>query len=157
MAGRAKGSEFVVRLPLLPRADIPNGSATAKSSPADGAPRRILIVDDDRDAARTLQLMLARKGHDVRSVFHGDDVLSTAREFRPDVILLDIELPDVDGYEGARWVRGTAELDGTLLIATTGYGTDEDIRQARAAGFDEHLAKPVALDRLQATVARGRA
>ena len=130
---------------------------TPQARPGRAAPARsVLIVDDDRSSAKSMQLILARRGHDVRIVHLGDEVLGLALEFRPDAVLLDIGLPDVDGYEVARKLRASPSLDGTLIVAMTGYAHADDVREARRAGVDEHVAKPVDLDRLLALLRRGR-
>jgi CheY-like chemotaxis protein/two-component sensor histidine kinase len=141
--GPGRGSEFVVRLPLLARAPArPERPAPeAQAQPAGG--RRVLVVDDNRDSAETMAVLLRLWGHEARSAEHGEAALAVAQEFRPQAVLLDIGLPQMDGYEVARRLRALPGLDGVLLIAMTGYGQDRDRRRARRAGFDHHLVKPV--------------
>src|SRR5262245_37249971 len=116
---------------------------------------RVLIVEDSVDAAEIMAELLKRRGHEVRVAHDGATGLSAARAFRPHVILLDIGLPDMDGYAVARHLRGE-DLGGDLLVALTGYGEAQDRERARQAGFDRHLTKPVDPDALVALVdARG--
>lgn len=119
--------------------------------------RRVLIVDDDRPAAGAMQRILARRGHRVEVVERGSDALGAALASRPHAVLLDIALPDVDGYEVARRLRKAPALDRTLIVATTGYTSEDHLRRARRAGFDAHLAKPIDLEALLGLLARGRA
>jgi PAS domain S-box-containing protein len=148
--GAGRGSEFIVRLPLREEpAIVREVSASAKPSGHSGRPRRILIVDDNRDAAQALRLLLEGDGHEVRTADDGASGLELARADRPDVVLLDIGLPKMDGYEIARRIRGDAALEGTLLIAVTGYGQMHDRARASASGFHHHLVKPVAFAALQ--------
>jgi len=109
--------------------------------------RRILVVDDNHDSAESLALLLELQGHDVRTAFTGPAAIETASAFRPEIVLLDIGLPGMDGYEVARRLR--ADLGRVRLIALTGYGRDEDRDRSREAGFDHHLVKPVDLEALK--------
>ncbi len=153
--GAGLGSEFTVRLPLdldpAPRVAPPRAVVAAAS-----APRRILVVDDQADAAAILARLLRGRGHDVRVAADGLSALEVAAEHRAEVILLDIGLPGMDGYETARRLRDRPETRASLLIALTGYGQEEDIRLALDAGFDRHLVKPTDLDAIEAILARGR-
>jgi CheY-like chemotaxis protein len=103
----------------------------------------VLVVDDNIDAAYSIAKILQLFGHDVRCEHDGAAALGAAREYRPDVVVLDIGLPGMDGYEVARRLRSMDELPGPRIVAVTGYGQDEDRRRSREAGFDEHLTKPV--------------
>jgi PAS domain S-box-containing protein len=145
--GLEHGSEFVVRLPALehrPALLVPGGaSGTAADEPATA--RRVLVVDDNTDAAETLALMLQLAGHDTRTAPDGPSALALARTFRPEVVLLDIGLPGMDGHEVARRLRQERGCGGLLLIAVTGYGQAADKQQAREAGFDHYLVKPINL------------
>ena len=105
-------------------------------------PRRVLVVEDSLDSAEILGELLRRWGHEVRLAHDGKAALEEARAFRPEVVLLDIGLPDIDGYAVAQRLRAEG-LSGELLVALTGYGPDEDRERARQAGFDRHLVKPV--------------
>lgn len=110
--------------------------------------RRILIVDDNEDAAVSLAVLLRALGHETHTALDGETALASVATLRPDIVLLDIGLPDLDGYEVAQRLRegGAQEL---RLIALTGYGQEEDLRRAREAGFDQHLLKPVNLETLK--------
>ncbi len=145
--GVGQGSTFEVRLPLIP----PPGETPMEEEGSSAAGRRILIVDDNADAADSLALLLRLNGHNTQSVYVPEEALERTLEFGPQIVLLDIGLPRIDGYEVARRIRAR---DGAVrLIALTGYGQRDDIERARAAGFDAHLIKPVdlaALDRLLA-------
>lgn len=112
--------------------------------------RRVLIVEDNRDAARMLSLLLQMDGHQVCAAHSGLQALETARTFEPEVILLDIGLPDMSGYEVARQLRSEPQFDQALLVALTGHGSDQDRQRTREAGFDEHVVKPPPLPDLQA-------
>jgi CheY-like chemotaxis protein len=150
-AGPGEGSEFVVRLPLLPdvspaaAAHEPDGGRRAKAA----VTHRILVVDDNRDSADSLAMLLRLVGHDVRTAHDGRQALVVAATYRPDLVLLDIGLPGMDGFAVARHLRSQPELAGVVLVALTGYGSDEDRRQAQAAGFNQHMVKPVNFDALQ--------
>jgi len=133
-AGPGCGSEFLLRLPLL---------STSTAEAAEPQRLSVLVVDDNVDAAQTLEALLEAHGHRALVAFDGETGLKLARENVPDVILLDIGLPGMNGYEVARAIRGTPALQGVVLAAVTGYGTDEDRREAVDAGFDVHLSKPV--------------
>jgi CheY-like chemotaxis protein len=111
---------------------------------------RVLVVDDNVDAANSAAMLLrATAGHDVRAVYSSQAALEAASEYRPNVILLDIGLPEIDGYEVARRLRQQPELKDVRLIALTGYGMDVDRHRSHAAGFDHHLVKPFDLKQLQ--------
>ncbi len=143
--GPGTGSEFVVRLPLLPQpieAETP--AREERREAADRPPRRrILVVDDNVDAARSLARLLARLyGQDVRVAHDGPEALGVAGEYRPEVVLLDIGLPGMDGNEVARRLRDQPEFEQTLIVALTGWGQESDLEKSRAAGFDHHLVKP---------------
>ena len=148
-AGLGLGSEFTIRLPTLPSiVQVPAPLENPKSCPPEAAPRRILIVDDIVDTSTSLAELLKIWGHEVRMDHNGPAALDTAQAWRPDVVLLDIGLPGMNGFEVARRLR--AEHGNTMrLIAMTGYVQDSDRQKAREAGFDEHLAKPVDLIFLQ--------
>jgi two-component system CheB/CheR fusion protein len=148
--GPGKGSEFTLRLPL---AAAPARSALRGSGDSNAAlVRRILVVDDNVDAAESLGTMLKFTGHDVRVVHGGRDALTTAREFLPQVMIVDLGMPDVDGYEVARAVRADPQLAAARLIALSGYGQAEDRRRTKEVGFDQHLVKPVEREALDAAI-----
>jgi signal transduction histidine kinase/CheY-like chemotaxis protein len=144
-AGLGQGSEFVVKLPLAP--PIRSEDSALSSSSADsesGAPKwRILVVDDNADAADSLAILLELGGSDVQVAHDGLAALAIAETLRPDIIFLDIGMPQMDGYEVARRIRSTTSLDGVLLVALTGWGQEDDRRRSAEAGFDVHLVKPV--------------
>ncbi len=148
-AGIGRGAEFVVSLPLAaaPAPGIAAGLGVR------GASRRVLIVEDNVDAARSLAEILELAGHRVSVAFAARAGLDLAREARPDVVICDIGLPGMDGYEFARTVRRDESLRGIRLIALTGYAQPEDRQRALEAGFDAHEAKPASLDRLAALLA----
>jgi PAS domain S-box-containing protein len=148
--GAGRGAELSLRLPLLSKtkpAEAP-AAASPELAPAQ-IPRRVLVVDDNRDAAMTLEMLVQLWGHAVRTVHTGPAAIEEAVAFRPEVVLLDIGLPEMDGYEVARRLRANPDLKETVLVAITGYGQDDDRRRSREAGFDHHLVKPVDPTRLQ--------
>ncbi len=152
--GPGQGSEFVVRLPLLrqeTQASSPAGAA--QESPAVG-PLRVLVVDDSRDAADSLAMMLRLAGHDVRTAYGGPEALEVARQFRPRLALLDLGMPGMDGYEVARRLSRQSQAECPVLVALTGWGQEEDRRRSGEAGFQEHLVKPVEPDALARVMAR---
>jgi PAS domain S-box-containing protein len=145
--GLGRGSEFVIRLPLPPedglstlRADRASPSHDTGDAEAHG--RRVLVVEDNPDAAQTLTELLALWGHDVALACRGEDALALAAAFHPEIALVDIGLPGMDGYEVARSLRRAADGTGPVLIGLTGYGQEEDRSRGREAGFDHHLIKP---------------
>ena len=145
-AGVGRGSEFIVR--LFAAADVATPSRPAPP-PAEMVPprrRRVLIVEDHEDARESLRLMLELAGHDVETAGDGPSGLETLLSYRPDVALIDVGLPGIDGYDVAR--RARPLVPETFLVALTGYGQADDQRQARAA-FDVHITKPVDPDRLE--------
>lgn len=153
--GDGQGSEFIVRLPVASAPAASTESITTPARPmAEGPNRRILVVDDNRDQAETLAALLGLAGHDVRLAFDGPQALKVLEDFVPDLALVDLGLPGMDGYELARHVRGRPGLEHVVLVAQTGWGQDEHRRRSRAAGFDDHLVKPVALEALEAALAR---
>ncbi len=119
--------------------------------------RRVLIVDDNEDAANSLALLLKLGGHETASVYTASDALQRAAAFRPDVVLLDIGLPGMDGYEVAQKLRELPGLRNIRLVAVTGYGRSDDRLRAREAGFDDHLTKPVEFAVLERSLAGIRA
>ena len=150
-AGIGRGSTFTVCLPLaaLDGASLPPTPSTAVE-PSPATRLRVLITDDNRDAADTLSDLLLNDGHDTRVAYDGAGALAVAAEFRPDVVLLDIGMPGMDGYETARAMRRLPGLEHVTLAALTGWGAAEDRARSRAAGFDHHLLKPIVLAELQA-------
>jgi CheY-like chemotaxis protein/two-component sensor histidine kinase len=154
--GPGFGSEFVVTLPCHAGDTMRPAAAAPTASKPRGTivPRKILIADDNEDAANTLAMLLKLAGHEVCTAHSGLAALALASNFRPDIALLDIGMPDVDGYEVAKGIREAAWGRDVCIVALTGWGQEEDKRRARAAGFDRHLTKPVDprdLDELVAT------
>src|SRR5690606_27241735 len=132
--GPGRGSEFVVTLPALPREDSHEAARPAETDPARtpcADSRRVLVVDDNEDAVMALSRLLEFSGHVVRKAYDGPAALAAAAEFRPDAVLLDIGLPELDGYEVARRLRADPAFDGLLLIALSGYCQEEDRRRSR--------------------------
>jgi two-component system, chemotaxis family, CheB/CheR fusion protein len=131
--------------------------------PADTTPRRILVVDDNVDSAESLALLLKLSGHDVRTEFDGASAVSAAASYSPDIILLDIGLPHLNGYEAAQRIRAAEAAapgeDGRrmLIVALTGWGQEDDRRRSRDAGIDAHLVKPVDPRELTRLIATGLA
>ena len=149
--GEGRGSEFIVEMPVAASRE----DAVAPRGPGATTPvgsRRVLVADDNRDAADTLGLLLELYGHEVRIAHSGIAALEVAQSFRPNVALLDIAMPDLSGYEVARNLRVAASCPGIVLIALTGYGQDGDKERAQQAGFDHHLTKPVDPSKLEALI-----
>jgi two-component system CheB/CheR fusion protein len=146
--GLGKGSEFIVRIPVGAALEHPE-SDVAADVPVPGAGLKILVVDDSRDAADTCAILLELSGHHVQTAYTGQRALELADSFRPHVLLLDIGLPDFDGYQLAKKIRATPWGRGTVLIAVTGWGQEADRRRAFEAGFDQHLTKPIAAETVE--------
>ena len=125
-------------------------SCVANTDPSD---LRILVVDDNRDSAASLALLLNATGHEACTAYDGLEAIATAQQFRPDVVLLDIGLPKLNGYEACRRIREQPWGTDMVLIALTGWGQEDDRQQSREAGFNAHLVKPVDLAALQAMLA----
>jgi CheY-like chemotaxis protein/anti-sigma regulatory factor (Ser/Thr protein kinase) len=142
-AGVDQGSEFVVRLPLLSGLPPPQAREPSDAEPDAMVQRRILLVDDNRDSADSLAMLLKVMGHEVRIAHDGLEAVEGAETFQPHVILLDIGLPRLNGYEAARRIREQQRHKDLTLVALTGFGQDEDRRRAEEAGFDAHMVKPV--------------
>lgn len=145
--GPGRGSRFLVRLPVA-AGDGAKPAPAARRETADDGGRRILIVDDNRDSAASLAMLLQMSGNTVREAYDGPEAIDAAREFRPDALLLDIGLPTLDGYEVCRRIREEPWGGDVLVIALSGWGQPEDRRKSKAAGFDHHLVKPVRHDQL---------
>jgi signal transduction histidine kinase len=153
--GAGTGSEFVIRLPLLPEAAVrtePENDAQQTDVPA--VPRRILLADDNADALESLATVLRLRGHEVFSACNGAIALEAACRHVPEVALLDIGMPLLDGYEVARRIRAQEWGKAMTLVALTGWGQDADRRRSREAGFDTHLVKPLDLDQLSNLLAQ---
>jgi len=141
--GPGMGSEFSVRLPVVSEGSAVQAPEVDDAPTATKSLLRILIVDDNRDAADSLSEMLKMLGNDTRTAYDGQQGVDLAGEYRPDVILLDIGLPKLNGYEACRIIREQPKGKGVVLIAVTGWGQDEDRRRSHEAGFDHHMVKPV--------------
>jgi CheY-like chemotaxis protein len=149
--GPGMGSEFTIRIPALVEGPAPEGEVRAASASA-ARRRRVLIVEDSVDARESLRLLLELAGHEVDTAEDAASSLDKVRVFQPDVALIDIGLPGMDGYQLAQALRQSPHARGLRLIALTGYGQVEDQRKALSAGFDLHLTKPVDPDRLQGLI-----
>ena len=141
--GPGRGAELVVRLPVAIEKPEPALPEAAVSEAAPAPARRILVVDDNQDAAATLAMLLAMNGHETHTAHDGIEAVNATEAFRPDVVLLDIGLPKLNGYEAAQRIRGAPWGKSMMLIALTGWGQVEDRQKSIAAGFDAHLVKPV--------------
>jgi PAS domain S-box-containing protein len=154
-AGAGQGSEFCIRLPAVAPQRALDHPTAQRSHVTDALRRRVLVVDDNVDAAESVAMILRLSGFDVRCIYEGTSVLETAKSYHPDVVVLDIGLPGMDGYQVARQLRSDPQLKGTPLVAVTGYGKEEDRQASKSAGFDYHLTKPVDPMALQALLEAG--
>ncbi|WP_166636771.1 PAS domain S-box protein [Cognatilysobacter terrigena] len=152
--GLGRGSTFVVRLPLA--VDLPSSFEHVATSTAFAPRRRVLVVDDNRDAAETLGMMLELDGHAICVAYSALDGLRLVDEFRPDIAFLDIGMPVMNGYELARRLRDRDDGDAMMLVAVSGWGADADKQDAADAGFDLHLTKPVSVEAVQEAMIRTR-
>ena len=153
-AGPAQGSEFTVRLPVASAAASESSTLVEDWGKSSRPRRRVLIVEDNTDAAQTLAWVLQEAGHEVRVAHSGQAALEMAAEYRPSAVLVDIGLPGMDGYEVGRRLRRIPQLEGVALVALTGYGQDSDLERSRDAGFDHHLVKPADPRELQALLTK---
>lgn len=154
--GPHQGSEFVIRLPAL----RPTDALAEESTEHEAASRicqRILVVDDNEDGAQSLAMLLELRGNEVQTAYDGPQALEAVARFHPDVVLLDIGMPTLDGYETVRQLRARPDSRDALIIALTGWGQEEDRRRSREAGFDHHLVKPVDLGVLEGLLSASRA
>jgi CheY-like chemotaxis protein len=149
--GPRKGSEFIVHLPTV---SGPDGAILDEDevphSPV--VPKRILVVDDNDDQVESLAMLLSLMGHHVARASNGAEAVQRAGEFKPDLMLVDIGMPGMAGYEVARRIREDKSLGNVTLVAQTGWGREEDRRRSAEAGFDRHLVKPVSLATLDEVV-----
>jgi signal transduction histidine kinase len=149
-AGLGRGSRFLFWLPALPGdATVPSPRRNGGTAVRERSPRRLLLVDDNVDAVESLAVLLRADGHDVRVAHDGPGALAQIESFRPHLVVLDIGLPGMNGYEIAQRIRARPELGAPTLVALTGYGQQEDRKRARAAGFDHHFIKPADVNALQ--------
>jgi CheY-like chemotaxis protein/anti-sigma regulatory factor (Ser/Thr protein kinase) len=150
--GPGLGATFVIRLPSIPSAEQIHRGGASRATPQG---RRILVVDDNVGAAKMLSLLLTKLGaHQVDVAYDGETALSQIQRSHPEIVLLDIGLPSMDGYQVARAVRKQRDLDDVLLVALTGYGQEEDRQRSKESGFDLHLVKPVELAQLEGVIGR---
>ena len=151
--GPDQGSEFVVRLPLLFSRHL---NTPRRDGPAVKRPERhgrILVVDDNKDSADSLGMLLRLKGNDIRTAHDGLEAVEVAETFHPELVLLDIGLPKLNGYDVARRIRQQPWGRDVILVALTGWGQDEDRRRSQEAGFNFHIVKPVELAALEELLA----
>jgi two-component system, chemotaxis family, CheB/CheR fusion protein len=155
-AGLGKGSEFIVRLPVRPEMGPDDDDASKKPTPVPVDPdlRRVLVVDDNADAADTVAMIFEMDGYEVRMAHNGPEALEVASSFKPQTIFMDIGMPGMDGHQVARKIRENPEFDDVALIALSGYGQEDDRHRSLEAGFDEHLVKPSTWNVLHETLAR---
>jgi CheY-like chemotaxis protein len=152
-AGEGRGADFVVRLPISTNSSPhQNGEPGIRDQNAQVF-GRILVVDDNRDAAESLAKLLKTYGNATRTAFDGPEALNVAAEFLPHIVLLDIGLPHLSGYDTARRIREQPWGRDVVLVALTGWGKDEDRQRSREAGFNAHMVKPVQFDELTALLA----
>ena len=155
--GSGLGSEFIVRLPISEPSTREQPPGEVASRPSAGPKHRILVVDDNRDAADSMAMMLRAMGHETHAAYDGVEAIQSTATFHPNVVLMDIGMPRMNGYDAARHIRSQMVAACPALIALTGWGQEEDKRRALEAGFDHHLTKPVepmALDRLLGIITR---
>ncbi|SDO91115.1 PAS/PAC sensor hybrid histidine kinase [Ralstonia sp. 25mfcol4.1] len=149
--GPGLGATFTVQLPLAPAAETPSSSGGPDHG--GGHERRVLLVDDNRDAADSMSILLEMSGHHVTIAYDGMEAIHAAARVRPDVALIDLAMPGMDGFAVIHALRGMPALSGTRYVALTGFGQASDREQTAAAGFDVHLIKPVELDLLLKVIA----
>ncbi len=148
--GRGRGSEFTVRLPVLREApEEERQEIRLQEEPVEGPGLRVLIVDDNKAAADMLCFAVGSMGHEVRTANDGEEAVRAAAEFLPDVVLMDLGMPKMTGYEAARHIRRQKPGENITMVALTGWGQEEDKRRTREAGFDHHLVKPAELSELE--------
>lgn len=155
-AGPGRGTEILVRLPTAVVAEAPRGGETMDDAPrsVDAQRYRVLIADDNLDAANALALVFSQSGYPTHLAYSGKEALEVGCRVRPSVVLLDIGMPGMNGYEVAKRLRQEVWGEGVLLIAITGWGQDEDRQRARAAGFDQHMTKPVDFSAIERLIAQ---
>lgn len=152
--GYGQGATFTMTLPLTDTIAPRNGNTTAAPGALPVEQRRVLVVDDNEDAAEMLAALVSAWGHVPRVAHDGLDAIDVARTFQPDIVLLDLGLPRVNGFDTARRMREEQWSRSTFIVAVTGWGRDTDRERTREAGFDEHLVKPVSMDALREILAR---
>jgi CheY-like chemotaxis protein len=149
--GHGRGTEVCLRLPLM------SGAAQGQPAAEDGGyrshPRRVLVVDDNQDAADMLAVVVEKFGHEVRVAYDGEQAIAVAGGFQPEIILMDLGMPKLDGYAAARHIRRQSWGQEVLLVALSGWGQDGHKKQAKEAGFDHHLVKPADATQLRQLLA----
>jgi CheY-like chemotaxis protein len=153
--GHCLGSVFEIRLPWRDGDKPATGARATDSEPTAGARRTILLADDNQDALETLQMLLETLGHRVVTAGSGDEALAVAERERPQVAVLDIGMPGMNGYDAAKAIRATPWGRQMMLVALTGWGQSDDQARAKDAGFDRHFTKPVELQQLQDVLGTG--
>jgi two-component system, sensor histidine kinase len=154
-AGERAGSTFTISLPVVAEAEAAAVPARVSAQTAAASQAlRVLVVDDNRDAADSLSLLLETLGHHTRTVYGGADALDAAAEFQPDTVFCDLGMPVVSGFEVATRLRSDSRCPPAVLVAVTGWGTDQDKRRAHEGGFDLHITKPISIEDLDAVLAR---
>jgi CheY-like chemotaxis protein/two-component sensor histidine kinase len=143
--GPGRGSEFVVRLPVMREAPLADRPATTAGKPRPRAARRVLVVDDNQDSLESLAMLMSVAGNDTRTAADGLAAVAAAEQFRPEVVVMDIGLPKLNGFDAARRIREQPWGKSMVLVALTGWGQEKDRREAKNAGFDMHMVKPVDL------------
>jgi PAS domain S-box-containing protein len=151
-AGAGQGSEFSVRLPVLSELERRQDETRVSDTTVAVWPRRILIVDDNTDSAETMALLMKLSGHEVVVAHDGETALNAAQQFHPEILLLDVGLPGMHGYEVAERLRGLPENKDLVIVALTGYGQEQDRQRAMEAGFDHHFVKPIDFQRLESLI-----
>lgn len=152
-SGVGKGSEFIVRFPVVNESFEARSLATKASRQKRTVRRRVLVVDDNQDLISSLMKLLKLAGHEVHVAADGLEAVEAAKSLEPDVILLDIGLPKLNGYEAARRIQEQHKEKHIVLVAVTGWGQEEDRRRSREAGFDTHMVKPLDFDKLKKLLA----
>ncbi|MEO8068304.1 MAG: PAS domain S-box protein [Flavobacteriales bacterium] len=150
--GSGRGSEFIVRLPVLPSIQRPAAAPSSKTRP-EVPSRRLLVVDDNHDAALSMSMILKKRGHLVQVANDGEQALAVGATFHPEVVLMDIGMPRMNGYEACARMRTSDWGKDALIIALTGWGQEEDRRRSQEAGFDNHLVKPIETGTLERMIA----
>jgi len=146
--GINKGAKFTIRLPL-PKENIGGQEDCRKLDMMENEALTILMIEDNKDLARVMCELIAFIGHKAEAAHNGIEGIARARELRPDVVICDIGLPGMSGYEVAKLIRKDTEFKDTFLIALSGYAQPEDVKRSKEAGFDRHLGKPVSIETLQ--------
>jgi len=156
-AGERAGSTFTISLPVIAETLSAEPQPTSLQTTSASQPLRVLVVDDNRDAADSLSLLLATRGHVIKTVYEGAAALEAAADFQPDTIFCDLGMPVISGFQVAARLRSDSRYSPAVLVAVTGWGTDEDKRRALTGGFDLHITKPIAMEDLDAVLLRAAA